>query len=31
MSATFNTDLFANYFSKTSVQTIERMNAYEGA
>lgn len=30
MSATFNTQLFANYFSKSSVQTIEQVNAYEG-
>ena len=31
MSATFNFDLFANYFSKSSVQGIEQINSYEGA
>lgn len=31
MSATFNYELFANYFSKSSVQGIEMVNAYEGA
>ncbi len=31
MSATFNFQLFADYFSKSSVQGIETVNAYEGA
>lgn len=31
MSATFNFELFANYFGKSSVQGIEQINAYEGA
>jgi HrpA-like RNA helicase len=30
MSATFNTDLFANYFSKTSIANVERVQVYEG-
>ncbi|MEY3441713.1 MAG: hypothetical protein RL493_963 [Pseudomonadota bacterium] len=30
MSATFNYELFANYFSKSSVQGIESVNCYEG-
>jgi ATP-dependent RNA helicase TDRD9 len=30
MSATFNTELFANYFSKTSVQGVEALQVYEG-
>lgn len=31
MSATFNTNLFANYFASSSVQTVESINAYAGA
>lgn len=31
MSATFNTNLFANYFASSSVNTVEEINAYEGA
>lgn len=31
MSATFNYELFANYFSNTSVQGIEKVNVYQGA
>ena len=31
MSATFNTNLFANYFAFSSVQTVESVNAYAGA
>ena len=31
MSATFNTNLFANYFAKSSVTTIEHFKSYEGA
>ena len=31
MSATFNTNLFANYFALSSVQTVESVNAYAGA
>lgn len=31
MSATFNFQLFANYFSKSSIAGIENVNAYEGA
>lgn len=31
MSATFNYELFANYFSKSSVKGIESMTVYEGA
>ena len=31
MSATFNTSLFANYFSRVSVDTIEHLNAYVDA
>ena len=31
MSATFNYELFANYFSRTSVSKIETVNVYEGA
>lgn len=31
MSATFNTNLFANYFAMSSVQTVESVNAYAGA
>lgn len=30
MSATFNFALFSNYFSKSSIQGIEQINAYEG-
>jgi hypothetical protein len=30
MSATFNTSLFANYFSKNSIETIETVEAYKG-
>jgi HrpA-like RNA helicase len=30
MSATFNTELFANYFAKTSVQGVEDVKVYEG-
>ena len=30
MSATFNTELFANYFSKKSIQNIERIDVYVG-
>ena len=30
MSATFNTNLFANYFASNSVETVESVNAYEG-
>jgi len=31
MSATFNTELFANYFSQRSVQNIEGLEVYVGA
>ena len=31
MSATFNTNLFANYFANSSVQAVESVNAYAGA
>lgn len=31
MSATFNTELFSNYFSKTSIREIEKVNTYENA
>jgi len=31
MSATFNFELFANYFGKTSVSSVEQVNSYEGA
>ena len=31
MSATFNTNLFANYFASSSVQSVETINAYAGA
>ena len=31
MSATFNFELFANYFGKSSVQGVEQINSYEGA
>jgi hypothetical protein len=30
MSATFNVELFANYFSKKSVEIVERVEAYKG-
>ena len=30
MSATFNTELFSNYFSKKSIQNVERIAVYEG-
>lgn len=30
MSATFNTELFANYFSKKSIQHVERIEVYAG-
>lgn len=30
MSATFNYELFANYFSRSSVSGIEKVNVYEG-
>ena len=30
MSATFNTDLFANYFSLKSISEIENFEVYEG-
>jgi len=30
MSATFNTELFANYFSKSSIATIESTAVYQG-
>ena len=30
MSATFNTDLFANYFSKSSIANIEKTQVYVG-
>jgi HrpA-like RNA helicase len=30
MSATFNTELFANYFSKNSIAMIETVKVYEG-
>ena len=28
MSATFNTDLFADYFAKSSIRAVEAVNAY---
>ena len=31
MSATFNTQLFANYFSKSSIAQIEEIETYKGA
>lgn len=31
MSATFNTNLFANYFAGSSVEKVESINAYAGA
>ena len=30
MSATFNVNLFANYFAGTSVRNVEQANAYSG-
>lgn len=30
MSATFNIELFSNYFSKTSIKDIESMKVYVG-
>ena len=30
MSATFNTAMFANYFSRSSISNIEKMQVYEG-
>ena len=30
MSATFNYELFANYFSKSSVKSVDGINVYEG-
>ena len=30
MSATFNTELFTNYFSKSSIAGVERVDAYKG-
>lgn len=30
MSATFNTELFANYFSRKSIMEIESVKVYEG-
>ncbi len=30
MSATFNVELFANYFSKKSVEIVDRVEAYKG-
>ena len=30
MSATFNVELFANYFSKKSVEIVEQVEAYKG-
>ena len=29
MSATFNTELFADYFAKSSIREVEAVNAYE--
>ena len=31
MSATFNTNLFANYFAMSAVSRVEQVNAYAGA
>ena len=31
MSATFNTNLFANYFSRSSIAQIEEIEVYKGA
>jgi HrpA-like RNA helicase len=30
MSATFNTELFSNYFSKSSIKHINYQNVYQG-
>lgn len=30
MSATFNTDLFANYFAQSSIETVEAVKSYDG-
>lgn len=30
MSATFNTELFANYFAKLSIKNVEKVKVYEG-
>ena len=30
MSATFNIELFSNYFSKTAIKEIEQIKVYEG-
>jgi hypothetical protein len=30
MSATFNIELFSNYFSKSSIKEIESVKVYEG-
>jgi hypothetical protein len=30
MSATFNVELFANYFSKKAVESVETVEAYKG-
>ena len=30
MSATFNVNLFANYFAGSSVSSVEKVNAYSG-
>lgn len=30
MSATFNTELFSNYFSRSSIANIEKIQVYEG-
>jgi ATP-dependent RNA helicase DHX29 len=30
MSATFNTELFANYFAKLSIKNVENVKVYEG-
>lgn len=30
MSATFNVELFANYFSKKSVESVEQVDTYVG-
>ena len=30
MSATFNVELFANYFSKKAVESVEQVDTYAG-
>ena len=30
MSATFNTELFANYFAKLSIKNVDKVKVYEG-